>query len=113
MVRLMLHGIALNFLESVHTVNSSLALGNLIGIAPRAEVIPPEIGNDSVRRAQFAAHFNVSPAIFPDQPLVVLHPYPMFAYKRWHIEGWAELIRWVTRAWFRSRIERRTGRRGA
>ena len=95
LTRLMLHGIAINHHESVHTVNSSLALTPLLGIEPRAEVVAPGIGDDPVRRAEFDARIHAPPAVLPGQPFVVLHPYPMFAYKRWHLEGWVELIAWL------------------
>ncbi|QCP48724.1 glycosyltransferase family 9 protein [Trinickia violacea] len=95
LVRFMLHGIAINHHESVHTVNSTLALAPLVGIEPRAEVVAPGIGDDPERRAQFDARIHTPPGVLPGQPYVVLHPYPMFAYKRWHIEGWVELIGWL------------------
>lgn len=95
LTRFMLNGIALNLHESVHTVNSTLALATTLGIEPRAEVVAPGIGNDPAVRARFDARFNAPPAVVPDQPLVVVHPYPMFTYKRWTVEGWADLIRWL------------------
>jgi heptosyltransferase III len=94
LTRFMLHGIALNLHESVHTVNSTLALATLLGITPVAEVVAPGIA-DEARRAQFDARFDAPPAMRPGEPFVVLHPYPMFVYKRWHVEGWAQLIRWL------------------
>jgi heptosyltransferase-3 len=91
--RIMLHGIALNEYQSVHTVRSSLALASLLGIAEHAEVVPPGIGDDPVRRAAFDARFDAPGVIEPGQPFVVLHLLPMFEYKRWTIDGWVELIR--------------------
>jgi heptosyltransferase-3 len=96
--RVMLHGIALNEYQSVHTVRSSLALATLLGIAERAEVVPPAIGEDPVRRAAFDARFEASSAIEPGQPFAVLHLLPMFEYKRWTIDGWVDLIRWLRAA---------------
>ncbi len=95
LTRFVLNGIALNLHESVHTVNSTLALASLLGIPARAEVVAPGIGDDPTRRAQFDARFLAPPAALAGQPLVVLHPYPMFAYKRWHVEGWLQLIAWL------------------
>lgn len=95
LTRFMLHGIALNRHESVHTVNSSLALADLIGITPQPVVVAPGIGTDPESRARFDARLVAPPAALSGQPLVVLHPYPMFAYKRWHVDGWAEVIRWL------------------
>lgn len=93
--RFILDGFALSHNQAVHTVESSLALAGVLGIEPIAEVVPPGIGADPVRRAAFAARFDAAPAASPDQPLAVLHPAPMFVYKRWRVEGWGELIRWL------------------
>ncbi len=89
--RFVLDGIALNHHETVHTVESSVELARVLGIEPIAEVVPPGIGDDPARRAAFDARFSAAQG----QVLAVLHPSPMFIYKRWHIEGWAELIRWL------------------
>lgn len=94
--RVMLHGIALNEYRSVHTVRSSLALATLLGITPRAEVVPPGIGDDPERCARFDARFDAPPAMRPGQPFVVLHLLPMFEYKRWSLDGWLDAIRWLT-----------------
>ncbi|MBC8862872.1 LPS core biosynthesis protein, partial [Escherichia coli] len=29
------------------------------------------------------------------KPLVVLHPYPMFRYKQWRLDGWVEMTGWL------------------
>lgn len=89
--RFMLNGIALSRHESVHTVESSLELARVLGIEPIAQVVAPGIGSDPARRAAFDARFDT----IQGRPLAVLHPFPMFAYKRWHLEGWAALIRWL------------------
>lgn len=94
LTRLMLHRIALNRHTSEHTVSSTLALAAAIGIEPIAQVVAPGIGTDPARIARFDAHF-VPPAYTPGQPLVVLHPYPMYAYKQWHVGGWVALIDWL------------------
>jgi heptosyltransferase III len=93
--RFILQGIALNEYQAVHTVNSSLALATLLGIVPHAEVVAPGIGEDADRRARLEARLDAPPAISAGQPFVVLHLMPMFEYKRWHIDGWVELIRWL------------------
>lgn len=100
LTRWMLDGIALNMHDSAHTVNSSLALAALLGIEPRAEVVAPRLGPEPQARGRFETWFAASPAIAPGQPFVVLHPYPMFAYKRWLIEGWAALVVWLRRQGF-------------
>lgn len=93
--RFMLNGIALSHHETVHTVESSLEVARVLGIEPIGEVVPPGIGDDPARRAAFDARFDAAPAVLPGQPLAVVHPAPMFEYKRWRIDGWAELIRWL------------------
>nr|WP_323121669.1 glycosyltransferase family 9 protein [Burkholderia alba] len=93
--RLMLNGIAINHHESAHTVVSTLALAPVIGIPPVAEVVAPGIGDDPARRARFDALLAGSPALAAGRPLVVLHPYPMYAYKQWRSDGWIALIGWL------------------
>lgn len=92
--RLMLHRIALNRHESEHTVSSTLALAPAIGIEPVPEVVAPGIGTDPQRIARFDALF-AAPAYRPGQPLAVLHPYPMYAYKQWHVDGWITACDWL------------------
>lgn len=91
----MLHRIAINHHQSDHTVVSTLALAQAIGIEPVAEVVAPGIGDDPARRARFEAQLGESPAVAAGQPLVVLHPYPMFVYKQWRLDAWVEMIRWL------------------
>jgi len=93
--RFMLDGIALSHHDTVHTVESSLEVARVLGIEPVADVVPPGIGDDPARRAAFDARFDAPPAVSLGQPLAVVHPAPMFVYKRWRIDGWAELIRWL------------------
>jgi heptosyltransferase III len=64
-------------------------------VEPRGEVVAPGIGDDPERRARFEARFDTPPACVPSQPLVVAHPFPMYRYKQWHIDGWVETIRWA------------------
>ncbi|TKC83209.1 glycosyltransferase family 9 protein [Trinickia terrae] len=95
LARFMLSGIALNQHAYVHTVTSCLALASLVGAEPLADVVAPGIGDDPARRSQFDARFDAPPAVLPRQPLAVLHPSPMYAYKQWTVAGWAELTRWL------------------
>ncbi|WP_110420457.1 glycosyltransferase family 9 protein [Burkholderia vietnamiensis] len=95
LTRMRLDGIAINHHESAHTVVSTLALAPVIGIEPVSEVVAPGIGDDPARRARFDAWLAESPAIRDGQPLVVLHPYPMFRYKQWRLDGWVEMIDWL------------------
>lgn len=93
--RLMLNRIALNRHETEHTVRSTLALADAIGIAPVSEVVAPGLTGDPAQRARFEAWFAPGPALRPGHPYVVLHPFPMFVYKRWNAEGWARLAAWL------------------
>lgn len=89
--RFMLDSMALNYHKAVHTVESSLEVARVLGIEPIAEVVPPGIGADPARRAAFDARFSA----VQGQPLAVLHPAPMFAYKQWRTDGWTEVVRWL------------------
>jgi predicted lipopolysaccharide heptosyltransferase III len=93
--RAMLHRIALDRHLDAHVVSSTLELAQLVGVTPRAKVVPPDIGPDPERRARFAARFNAPPAARQGQPLVVLHPPSLLTYKQWTIDGWAATIRWL------------------
>ncbi len=94
LTRFMMNGLALNLHDSVHTVNSTLALAAPLGITPVPEVVAPATA-DPARRARLNERFEATPGMRPGQPLAVLHPYPMFAYKRWRVDGWARLIDWL------------------
>lgn len=62
---------------AAHRVEELLRLADAIGIARVAEIVPPR---GSVRDA-----------VAPPRPYAVIHPMPMFAYKRWTQEGWRGL----------------------
>lgn len=95
LARWTLDKIALDHHLEMHTVSSMLALAPLIGVVPLGEVVAPSIGDDPGRRKCFEARFNAPPAAHPEQPLVVLHPSPMFTYKQWNVDGWADTILWL------------------
>jgi heptosyltransferase-3 len=59
--------------DDLHRVEETLALAELLGIAPFAEVVAPR-----------AESFADAPA----QPYAVLHAAPFFRYKQWHANGW-------------------------
>jgi heptosyltransferase III len=92
---LMLHRLAIDNHRSVHTVTSNLALTKLIGVTPRADVVAPGIGHDPARRVAFDARFAGALGTPAVRRLAVLHPFPMYAYKQWRIEGWAQMIAWL------------------
>ncbi|RKP44947.1 glycosyltransferase family 9 protein [Trinickia fusca] len=93
--RFMLNRFAINDDRVAHTVTSVLALADVVGVAPVGQVVAPGIGDDPASRARFDARFDNVPGISREQPLVVLHPYPMYTYKQWRVEGWAETIAWL------------------
>lgn len=93
--RFLLNRIAINDHQHEHTVISTLALAPAIGVEPVPEVVAPGLGGDPAQRERFDALLASSLAIAAGQPLVVLHPYPMFAYKQWRRDGWVELIGWL------------------
>jgi len=71
-----------------HTVVQNLRIADLLGIKKCYQVVPPE-GLDADSQIDSAlpgprgAH------------CAVLHPFPMWHYKRWTQEGWTDLIRWL------------------
>ncbi|WP_373682998.1 glycosyltransferase family 9 protein [Paraburkholderia sp. UYCP14C] len=93
--RAMLHRMALDRQLDAHVVSSTLELAQLVGATPRAKVVPPGIGPDPEHWARFAARFSALPAARQGQPLVVLHPHSILAYKQWTIGNWATTIRWL------------------
>lgn len=95
LVRSMMHRIALDHQRDAHVVSSILALAPLVGVNPRSEVVAPGIGHDAARRARLDSILDGFSGDRPRQPFVVVHPYPMYRYKQWHVEGWVELIRWL------------------
>ena len=73
---------------ATHTVVQNLSIADLLGIAKCFEVVPPEGANAE------SAIDTVLP--WPrGTPCAVLHPFPMWPYKRWTQEGWTDLIRWL------------------
>jgi heptosyltransferase-3 len=89
--RLMFNRLSVDNPASWHTVQSALSLAPLLGIAPCPEVVAPGIGSE----AQAVAGLDRRLAAAEGKPIAVLHPYPMYAYKMWHDEGWLALIDWL------------------
>lgn len=67
-----------------HTVTQNLALATTMGIVPHTAVVPPA-GDDSALDRHL-------PFPWRSTPFVVLHPYPMWRYKRWTDAGWHALL---------------------
>ena len=74
---------------NTHSVLMNLALVDLLGV-PRCHevVIDWKVENEKKVRA-------VLPFDPESHPYVVLHIYPMYAYKAWRREGWIELAEWL------------------
>jgi len=76
---------------NVHMVQSGLSLMPLLGIASCPEVVAPGIGGQAERIAQLDRH--LAPAA--GKPIAVVHLYPMYHYKMWHVEGWLAVLDWL------------------
>lgn len=74
----------------VHTVTSGLALCPLIGVAPVPEVVVSWRNDDETEAARLLP-FDAHTASY-----AVLHVSPKFAYKKWTVEGWVQLARWLS-----------------
>ncbi|MEW6314491.1 MAG: glycosyltransferase family 9 protein [Pseudomonadota bacterium] len=74
---------------TTHAVLTYLKLANLLGVARDHEVVAAWTEEDAsvVRK--------LLPFDWQTQPYAVLHAYPMYAYKMWRREAWAELARWI------------------
>jgi heptosyltransferase III len=73
---------------NTHTVLQNLMLLDLIGVPSHFSVTPPRSGNfqELAQRHTF---------LTGTQPYVVLHPLPQFTYKRWTLEGWIAVGRYL------------------
>lgn len=75
---------------NTHTVLMSLKLADLLGVSRCSEVVAEWKGADEVV-VRKALPFDPE-----TQAYVVLHVYPMYAYKAWKREAWAELAGWLS-----------------
>ncbi|WEY41209.1 glycosyltransferase family 9 protein [Paraburkholderia sp. SUR17] len=89
--RRLLHRFAVEHDASIHVVESGAAVAELLGISPSFEVVPPAMSGAPEQRA----HLDSLLAPAAGKPYVVLQTFPKYQYKRWHVEGWASLIRFV------------------
>lgn len=69
-----------------HTVAQNLVLADLLGIARCNEVVPPRSADAGRELAELP---------LADRAIAVLHPFPMWHYKRWTRGGWEALIAWL------------------
>ncbi len=75
-----------------HTVVQNLALVDGMGIPRQTAVVPP-VGSEAALDALLAFDWR-------HVPFAVLHPYPMWRYKRWTDAGWRALLQnLVGRGW--------------
>lgn len=72
-----------------HTVVQNLSLADLMGIQKNYALTPPK-SVDAGSKLSELLNFNVSTRSY-----VVIHPYPMWQYKLWTIEGWHALIQYL------------------
>ena len=75
--------------DNTHTVLQNLQLADALGIARRFEVVPP-VHADAKARVS-----DLLPFSWQHAPYVVLHPMPMWRYKRWTEQGWLEVARYI------------------
>jgi lipopolysaccharide heptosyltransferase III len=73
--------------DAVHTVLLNLRLAERLGVEPCFEVVASWQPEDE-------AQLQLLP-FEPSARYIVLHVYPMYAYKMWRLEAWAELARWI------------------
>ncbi|TSA50943.1 MAG: glycosyltransferase family 9 protein [Nitrosomonadales bacterium] len=77
-----------------HTVVQNLVLAEHMGIPLSHEVVPPS------NTAAESILDRLLPFAWRTTPYAVLHPYPMWRYKRWTDEGWRALLRHLAqRGW--------------
>jgi heptosyltransferase-3 len=74
--------------DATHTVRMHLALLDVVGVQPLAEVQPTWSADD-----QSQAQSLLGPLV--TARYAVMHPYPKFRYKMWTQDGWAALARWL------------------
>ena len=74
---------------NTHTVLMNLKLADLLGIEPNHEVIVSWSDADE-KQVRALLPFDMEAT-----PYALLHPYPMYAYKTWHRQGWLELAAWL------------------
>ena len=72
-----------------HTINMNLSLLGLLGVKQIPEVIISWAESDEINVRQ------ILPFNMEKKPYAVVHVYPMFTYKMWNHEGWADLICWL------------------
>ncbi|MDI1297879.1 glycosyltransferase family 9 protein [Methylotenera sp.] len=74
--------------NNTHTVAQNLLLADLMGIERQYALTPPKLGStDSITRLNQLLNFNLTETTY-----TIIHPLPMWQYKRWTDSGWIALI---------------------
>jgi heptosyltransferase III len=75
----LVHDIAVAAEPDGHRVDELLRLSDALGLPRRPDLVCPQGGS--------------AQGVAPDRPYAVLHPNPMYHYKRWNEPGWRALAR--------------------
>lgn len=75
--------------HDTHTVLMNLQLADLLGIARSYAVVAAWTAQDAARVVA------VLPFDSDTVPYAVLHVFPKFAYKTWHVQGWVDVAHWL------------------
>jgi len=73
---------------NTHTVLQHLRLAELLEIPCCFELVPPQ----TVTGRKLTEGYE---SMRPAAPYAVLHPYPQWTYKRWTVDGWVEIGRYL------------------
>jgi heptosyltransferase-3 len=71
-----------------HTVLQHLQLAELLGIPCSFELVPPRAVTGRKETEDYEPMLAAA-------PYAVLHPYPQWTYKRWTVDGWVEIGRYL------------------
>ena len=72
-----------------HTLRMHLRLADALDVPRRYRVVAAWSAEHAARVDALLGEARV------EQPYAVLHTYPKFAYKMWHVPGWVALARWL------------------
>lgn len=77
---------------NTHTVVQNLLLADLMGIDRTYELTPPQLGSALDRADSWSKLSQLSGFNLTEQAYTIIHPLPMWQYKRWTDIGWLSLI---------------------
>ncbi|GAA4341729.1 glycosyltransferase family 9 protein [Pigmentiphaga soli] len=76
-----------------HRVQENERLARAAGLGPTGALVAPTAGlQPGDWPARLARSLPDGPPFDPARPYAVIHPYPRWRYKRWHVPGWQALI---------------------